>query len=414
MVLCPVYLTMVPVWQTLVALAAFGVLTSTIFLGLVLLAARRYRRLSRIASATAAATPVSLLPAVSILKPVHGMEAQLEEDLESFFQQDYPSFEVIIGARDANDPALQVAERVRKRYPRVPSQIVLSGFPTWPNAKVYSLEKMLAVAANSYLVLSDSDVHVGPDFLRNVIPPLLDPKLGLVTCPYQGVPGAGFGSTLEALGMSIEMPSGAMVADMLEGMRFALGPAVATRCDVLEGIGGISAVAGYYSDDFELGNKVWKAGLKVIFSHYIVGHVLEPRPFLRTLGDQLRWMKSTRYSRPAGHVGTGLTFAMFYGVLGCIAAAALGHPLLGLGLFIAAYLNRVVQALVVGWTTIGDRRSLTLSWLYPLRDFVGFFIWAGSFASSSFYWRGEIYDFLKGGKIVPRSRRAAPVDAGQS
>ncbi len=395
---------MLIICRALFILAAFGLFTSTIFLGLAAIAASRYRRLSRIARAAASATADSSLPPVTILKPVHGVEAQLEQNLESFFAQQYPSFEVIIGARAADDPALQVAERVRQRHPRIRSRIVLSGHPAWPNAKVFSLDKMLRETVSSYLVLSDSDVYVGPDFLRNVIPPLLDPALGLVTCPYRGVSGSGFGSTLEALGMSIEMPSGVMVADMLEGMRFALGPAVATRRDALEKIGGISSVANYYSDDFELGNKVWAAGFKVVFSHYVVGHVLEPRPIRRTLGDQLRWMKSTRYSRPAGHIGSGLTYAMPFGVLGLIAADALGKFPLGVALLGVAYFNRVAQAIAVGWGTIGDRKALSLCWLYPLRDLLGFFVWIGSFTSRRFFWRGETYEFLKGGRIVAKNR----------
>ena len=124
--------------------------------------------------------------------------------------------------------------------------------------------------------------------------------------------------------MSVEMPSGVMVADMLEGIRFALGPAVALRHDALEKIGGIAATADYYSDDFVLGNLIWAAGYKVIFSHHIIQHVLTPRSLRRTLGDQLRWMKSTRFSRPLGHIGTGLTYAVPFGVLGLVAGGGNG------------------------------------------------------------------------------------------
>ncbi len=253
------------------------------------------------------------------------MEEQLDKNLESFFEQDYPDYEVIFGARDAENPALAVAERVRARFPRVKSQIVLSGPPTWPNAKVFSLEKMIAATDRSYFVISDSDVQVASDFLRNTIPPLLDPKVGLVTCMYRGIPSSDFWSTLEALGLSVEMSSGVMVADMLEGMRFALGPAMTARRDAIDAIGGIAATADYYSDDFELGNRIWAKGFTLVLSHYIVKNVLTPRSAVRTLGDQLRWMKSTRYSRPAGHLGTGLTFAMPFGILGFAAAGALGH-----------------------------------------------------------------------------------------
>lgn len=400
-------------WHILLGISLLGTCSSTIFLFMVLVAALRWRRGALAAQQVAAAIPKSSLPAVTIFKPVHGMEAQLEENLESFFQQDYPSFEVVLGARDANDAGLQLAEKIRLRYPQIKSRIVISGLPTWPNAKVFTLSKMIPGSSHDYFVISDSDVRVSRNFLREVIPALLDPKIGLVTCPYRGVAAGDFWSTLEALGMSVEMPSGVMVADMLEGIRFALGPAVALRRDGLEKIGGIAATADYYSDDFVLGNLVWAAGYKVIFSHHIIQHVLTPRPLRRTLGDQLRWMKSTRFSRPLGHVGTGLTYAMPFGVLGLISATAMGHGRLGMGLFAAAFLNRVVQSIAVGWGIIGDPHALNLSFLYPVRDLAGFFIWVGSFSSRTFFWRGETYRFSKGGRIIPQNRPAESAVGGK-
>ena len=163
------------------------------------------------------------------------MEARLEETLESFFRQDYPDFEIIFGARNDTDESLAIIAKLRARYPRVKTRVVISGAPSWPNAKVFSLAKMMAMSDNEFLVISDSDIGVEPDFLRNVVPPLLKPKVGLVTCLYQGVPARGLWSRLDGLGMSVEMPSGVMVADMMEGMKFALGAAIAVRRDAIEG-----------------------------------------------------------------------------------------------------------------------------------------------------------------------------------
>ncbi|MDP9159916.1 MAG: glycosyltransferase [Acidobacteriota bacterium] len=399
-------MTAVAIWRVLLGIGILGSATSTIFLFMVFAAALRYRRNSHAAQATADSTPKSSLPPVTIFKPVHGIEARLAENLETFFGQDYPNFEIIFAAREATDAGLRIAEQLCRRYTKINSRIVVSGPPTFPNAKVFSLSKMIPLSTNRYFVLSDSDVRVEPDFLRNVVTPLLDHKIGLVTCPYRGVPSGDLWSTLEALGMSVEMPSGAIVADMLEGVRFALGPAVSVRRDALEKIGGIAATADYYSDDYELGHKVWAAGYKVIFSHHAVQHVLTPRSFARTLGDQLRWMKSTRYSRPMGHVGTGLTYAMPFGLLAFISAAALGHSSLGVVLLFASVANRFVQSVVVGWGLIRDRRALYLAWLYPLRDLLGFFTWMASFTGRNFFWRGETYRFNNGGKIVPQSREA--------
>jgi ceramide glucosyltransferase len=396
----------VMVWRVFLIVAIAGSLSSTIFLIMVLAAARRYLRLARRARQQAASVAASSLPAVTILKPVHGMEPRLRENLASFFTQDYPDYEILLGAREAGNAALQAAEEVRQRYPQVKCRIVISGPPTWPNAKVFSLDRMIAASSNDYFVISDSDVVVAPDFLRNVIPPLLDHRVGLVTCPYRGIPAADFWSSLEALGMSVEMPSGVMVAEMMEGMRFAMGAVMAIRRDALAKIGGIAATADFYSDDFVLGNEVWAAGYKVVLSHHVVGHVLVPRSFQQTFGDQLRWMKSTRYSRPKGHVGSVLTFAMPFGVLGLASAAALGHLRLGIALLVWAFFNRVIQCIAVGWGVIRDPRALTLCWLYPLRDFQGFLTWVASFTSRNFFWRGEIYHFSEGGRIIPQQRRA--------
>jgi ceramide glucosyltransferase len=391
--------------RLVLGISAFGMVSSSVFLVLVLIATARFKNNSQKVGRDALRTSRESLPAVTIFKPVHGMEARLEENLESFFRQDYPDCEIILGARSADDPAIVLAETLRQRYPQVKSRVVISGPPLWPNAKVYTLDKMIALSRNDYFVVSDSDVRVGPDFLRNLIPPLFEGKLGLVSCLYRGDPAGDFWSTLEAIGMSVEMPSGVVVAEMLEGIRFALGPAVAFRRDTLDAIGGIASTADYYSDDYVLGNKIWAAGYKVSFSHYVIYHVLTQRPLLRTLGDQLRWMKSTRHSRPWGHIGSGLTFAMPFGILGLISAAALGHLNAGIALFAAAFLNRVIQAVAVGWGLLKDPRALRLCWLYPLRDLQGFLVWAASFASHNFFWRGETYRFTEDGRIIAQSRQ---------
>lgn len=393
------------VWRALLFLALAGSFTSTVYLAMTLFATGRYLKQARAARDQINAVSSSSLPPVTIFKPVHGMEEQLAANLESFFQQDYPDYEVIFGVRDMDNPAAKIAEEVRARFRYIPSRFIVSGPPLWPSAKVFVLDKMIAASSRSYFIISDSDVRVAPDFLRNTIPPLLDPKVGLVTCMYRGVPAADFWSWLEALGLSVEMPSGVMVADMVEGIRFALGPAMAVRRDAIDRIGGIAAVADYYSDDFELGNRIWASGYKVLLSHHIVRNVLTRRSPLRTLGDQLRWMKSTRYSRPAGHAGTSLTYAMPFGILGLIAGAALGHRQLGVDLLALAFLNRMIQSVAVGWSVARDPRALWLSWLYPVRDFFGFVAWVLSYTNREFYWRGERYRFGKGGKISPLQRQ---------
>jgi ceramide glucosyltransferase len=408
----PVLLAMasaIPAWnllrQALWCVALIGSLTSTVFLGMVLFAAVRYVITCRTLRRQARGSSSLDLPSVTILKPLHGMEPRLEANLESFFCQDYPNFVIVFGARSCEDPALHVVDKLQARYPSVQTRIVISGEPSWPNAKVYSLSKMIASSVDEFLVISDSDVLVGHDFLRNVMPPLLNPQVGMVTCLYKGIPDRGLWSRLEALGMSIEMQSGVLVAEMVDGMRFALGAVMAVRRDAVEAAGGIRETANFYSDDFILGNRIAEAGYEVVLSHYKVGHVLATRSLVRTLGDQLRWMKSTRFSRPMGHVGSGLTYAVPFGMLALLLGWGHGHHLhAGVQLFLLAWLNRMLLALVVGWGIMRDRRSLGLCWLYPIRDLLGFGVWAASFSGKTFFWRGETYHFGDQGRITPVKR----------
>ncbi len=382
--------------QALLVVALAGTIASTVFLVLALVAARRFVREAR-QTQPEQSTP---LPAVSMLKPVHGMEPRLEEHLESFFLQDYPAFEIIFGARSADDPALAVVEDLRHRHPQVPVKVVLSGNPPWPNAKVWSLEKMVAAAAHDLLVISDSDVRVAPRYLAEVCAPLANPKIGLVTCVYRGVPTGGPWSLLEALGMSVEFASGVLIANLLEGMKFALGPTMALRREVLEKIGGVRVLADYCADDFVLGKLVAAAGFEVRLSRHVIDHVVLGRALSASLHHQVRWMKSTRYSRPLGHLGSGLTFAMPYALLGLAAGLALGNAALGLGLFGWGVANRMLQSLAIGWGVVRDPNARAWFWLYPLRDLLGFLVWCASFFGGSIEWRGERYRLTEGGRMV--------------
>jgi ceramide glucosyltransferase len=374
--------------------SAVGLLSSTVYLILALKAARGFSRSVRIES------QLERAPLVSILKPLHGTEPMLERNLESFFLQDYPNFEIIFGARHAHDAALAIVESLRQRYPDVKASVVLSGEPQYPNAKVFALEKMISAAGGDYLVITDSDVFVGRDCIREVIAPLLDPAVGVVTCLYRGVAAGGIWSILEALGMSVEMTSGVLVANMLEGMRFALGPTMATRKDILESIGGIATLGSYCADDYVLGNLAWRLGERVVLSHYFVDHVAMNTSMRSSLAHQTRWMRSTRCSRRAGHIGTGFTFAMPFGLLGLFAGAAMHNWQLGLALLGCALANRILQAIGIGWGVLKDRQCLRLCWIYPARDLLGFLVWCASFASTNITWRRERYRLTREGKMV--------------
>ena len=219
--------------------------------------------------------PAAFAPPVSLLKPLHGSEPDLESHLQSFFEQEYPKFEIIFCARSEQDPGLEIARRVAARYPAIRSKFLCSGNAPYANAKVWSLERMQSAAAHSFFVVSDSDVSVTPGYLAAVMAPFADERVGMVTCLYRGVAGSGFWSQLEAVGMSVEMSAGVLVAEMLDGMKFALGPTMVVRRESLEGAGGFRAVGPYHADDFMLGNRIFASGHRVVLStHPIEHHVL--------------------------------------------------------------------------------------------------------------------------------------------
>jgi ceramide glucosyltransferase len=380
-------------WNILLIVAGLGVLCSTVFLGLAIVAAWRFR-------ARRFDPTDERLPGISVLKPLHGYENGLDVNLESFFQQDYGRFEIIFGARNENDPALTVVDELRNKYPHVSVKVVLSGEPGYPNAKVYSLEHMIDEADYDYLVISDSDVRVGTGYLAEVTRPLMSRDVGMVTCLYRGLPTGGLWSRLEALGMSVEMTSGVVIADMLEGTNFALGPTMATRKDCLDRIGGIGVLGGYCADDFVLGRKIHDAGYRVLFSHYVIDHVVVNTSFRESFRHQVRWMRSTRYSRPAGHVGTGLTFAMPFALLGLLSTLGSGDDA-GFVVFAVGACNRFLQAAAIGWGVVRDPRVKSYWWLYPVHDLIGFAAWCKSFTGPAIVWRGQLYRLELGGKMQP-------------
>jgi ceramide glucosyltransferase len=393
----------------LLALGVFGLITSTVYSLMVVAGVLHFRR------HRAAADP-SFSPPVSLLKPLHGAEPNLAEHLEGFFQQDYPAYEIIFCARTANDAGLNIARQVAIRYPSIPARFLTSGEPPFANAKIASLERMAQTAENSILVVSDSDVRVTPQYLRAVVSPFGDEKVGLVTCPYRGVPSpalpasnhgtAALWSQLEGVGMSIEMTAGVLVANMLEGMHFALGPTMAVRSVCVQEMGGFHVLGQYCADDFLLGNLVAAKGHRVVFSHHTIDHIVLNTGFVDSMRHQVRWSKSTRFSRPKGHFGTSLTFSMPFALLSFITALSLHWPWIAVALLAEGIVTRLLMAAVVGSAVVQERTLARTMLLFPLRDLMGFGFWLASYGSNKILWRGERYTLEKGGYM--RSMHVLP------
>jgi ceramide glucosyltransferase len=386
----------------ILGVAVVGTITSTISFFLAVLGALEFRRLaSKEQGAFGNSTD---LPPVTVLKPVHGAESRLKQNLESFFRQNYPNYEIIFAADEADDTALPLVRELCAQFPNIPTRIMVTGKPPWPNAQNFCYHQMTDAAAYDILVTSDSDVEVSPNYLREVVPPLLDPKVGAVTCVFRGKSAGGWWSKLDAIGQSVEFTAGVVTANLLEGMKFGLGPTIAVRKDSLASIGGFAAAREYLSNDFVIGNFIAKAGYRVVLSAHIVDHLSPPMTFKKMWERQMRWAMGTRYSRPKGHVGSGLTFATPYGILGLIAGMASGHPMIGAALLAITVLSRMVECWIIGWWAARDEAARGI-WvlLYPLRDLHGFIVWSASYLGRpKWFWRDTDYVLLKGGKLVAR------------
>jgi ceramide glucosyltransferase len=384
----------------LLALAVFGLFTSTVFAGIVLSAVPGYLRERRLALAALAAGRV-FTPPLSLFKPLHGADPGLEAYLESFFTQDYPAYEILFCARDSDDAGLAAARRVAARHPHIPVKFLSTGGqPDYINDKVISLEKMAAEAAHEIFVISDSDVRVTPDYLRAVALPFADQRVGGMCCLYRGVAvEGGLWARLEAVGMSVEMSSGVLAARAMEGMQFTLGPTMAFRRETIRRMGGFRVTADYCADDFVLGNETHKLGQTVVLSHHAIDHMVLHSNFAGSLKHQVRWMKSTRFSRPKGHFGTALTFSVPFALLALVAAVWLGYPLCGVALFAFAVATRLALSIAVGRLVVRDTSWFGLLVLYPIRDFMGFCFWGASYAGRRILWRGRVYELLPGGKM---------------
>jgi ceramide glucosyltransferase len=400
---------------TMSIVGLFGLLTSTIFFGMVLAGALRFRREGLREDARLSLQP-EYLPAVTLFKPLHGHEVGLEVNLRTFFEQDYlehaaragagevvgevSRVEILFCARDQTDEGLRIARRVSADYPEITSRFVTSGEPWAANAKVCSLVEMAKVATHDVWVISDSDVRVTPDYLRRIVQPMADEKVGCATCLYRGVVlEGGFWSQLEAAGMTIEMSSGICADSLIEPVRFALGPTMVTRRERVEEIGGFESIAEYCADDFVLGNWIAKNGHKVVLSGHAIDHMVLQADFVESMKHQVRWMKSTRFSRPKGHFGTSLTFGVPFGVMAWVGALMLGMPVLGWCALVGSVLGRSLQAFVVGRYVVREKRIGAAMILFPLRDLIGALIWALSYASNRIQWRGEIYELVAGGRM---------------
>ncbi|MGE5487744.1 MAG: glycosyltransferase [bacterium] len=376
------------------AVLAIFVICSAAYCLLVLLAAAKYRAESRREAHGGANSEPASAPPVSVITPVSGAEPGLAENLRSSFEQDYPEFEVLIVAHAASDPAVAVAEKLIAAYPHVKARVVISGLPPCPNAKVFNLEAAVAAARHGILVMKDSDVRAGSDMLSTLAAEFAGGDVALITCPYRALSSRGFWWLLDAIGTNTRFFGGVLVARMLGGMDFALGPTLAIRKDALERLGGLAQFRDYLAEDFLLGNRAHSAGMGVILSSYCVDHHFGGGSAWSNFRHRLRWSRSTRRSRGFAYLGELFTHPVPLALALWIWAPA-WWPLAA-----AAFALRAVGAWMVAWRVLGARlgaREWLLMWL---DDIAAVVFWAAGLFGNRISWRGRQYVLGAGGRFT--------------
>src|ERR1700677_1167551 len=334
-------------------------------------------------------------PAVTILKPLCGDEHELYECLRSFCDQDYAKFQIVFGVADGADPAAEVVNRLQREFPQLDLKLVVDRRQHGSSRKVSNLMNMMPLARHDFLVLSDSDVRVPRDYLSRIVPPLLDPDVGIVTCPYRGVPRSGLWSLLGAMFINDWFIPSVRVAALYGSRAFAFGVTIALRRQVLVGIGGFAAIANQLADDYRLGELTRARGLRTVLSDVVVETCVDERSFGDLVRHELRWLRTIRAVRPLGYGLSFITFSVPVALLGCTISRGAWPASV---LLAVTALGRIVLHVRVRGTTAGIARDFAV---LPLREALSLLLWAWGFFTRRVHWRDDRFRVTRDGSVQP-------------
>jgi ceramide glucosyltransferase len=339
----------------------------------------------------------SFTPPVSNLKPVRGLDPDAYENYASFCRQDYPDYELLFCVGEKDDPVLPILEKLTRDFPERRIRVLFGSGGRGSNDKVVKLARLVSEAQHEVVVISDSDVRVQPDYLRTVVAPLADPKVGAVTCFYVPIEEKTFTENLQTIGMFSDFYVGILVARQLDGVKFALGPTIATTRTRLAGFGGYGAIDDRPADDLLVGRLIAEQGYEVELLPYTILTVADYQSLRDLLHKRLRWIVVMRHMRPWGHLGLLLTQGLPWSLL-----AIAVHPSTGVALgYLGSYLGlRFAMTWMVGIWGLKHKVLWKKLGLIPVWDAMAFFIWVASFARNSIRWRDGQY-YIRDGRLVP-------------
>jgi ceramide glucosyltransferase len=336
-------------------------------------------------------------PPVSVLKPVKGLDFEAFDNFASFLHQDYASYQVLFGVESKDDPVVPVIRRLIQTFPEHDIQLMITGPVKAMNRKVGLLSALAAEARHQLLVISDSDVRVPPNYLKDVVAPFLDPETGIVTCLYKTTGHQSIAARLESLMINVDLFPAVLVAERLEGVRFGLGATMAVRHSALGAIGGFDSLADFLADDYLLGRRVHDAGYRVVLSPLVVNLVLGAPGMKDFLMHQLRWARTYKICRRRGYFASVLTQGVFFSFVYLLAS---GFSPLGWFLFAITAAVRVLTAALLLARYIKDDSWFSGLLLLPVKEMISLAIWALAFLGNRIAWKDKSFALDKDGRMI--------------
>jgi ceramide glucosyltransferase len=347
----------------------------------------------------------SYTPPVSNLKPIRGLDPDAYENFASFCRQDYPEYEIVFCVGDESEPALPTIQRLIRDFPETQIRVLMGSGRVATNDKVAKLARLTAEAKYETVVISDSDVRVDPDYLRTVVAGMADPKVGAVTCFYS--PVASEEKTLvqrvQSVGMLSDFYAGILVAKQLDGVKFALGPTIATTRARLAGFGGYAAIENRPADDLLVGRLIAEQGYEVQLLNYCINTVSDFHSLRDLFLKRLRWTVVMRIMRPWGHFGLIFTLGLPWALIAILVQPTAQTAFVYLSAYFAF---RIAMMDVIGRWGLKQPGIYKKLWLLPVWDFLATCIWLTSFTRNSIRWRDGYY-YIRNGELVPVDPAAA-------
>jgi ceramide glucosyltransferase len=351
---------------------------------------------------TASNRKANFTPPLSNLKPIKGVDPDSYENFASLCKQDYPDYELVFCVDAENRETIQVLERLQRDFPERTIRILLGSGRVAANDKSAKLARLVAEAQHEILVINDSDVRARPDYFKTVVAPLADPAVGAVTLPYVPLEEHTLADELQSVGMFSDFYAGILVARLLDGVKFALGPTIVTTRSQLARFGGYESIENRPGDDLLVGRLIAEQGSRVELLPYAVETVADFSSFKELFYKRLRWIVVMRHMRPLGHFGLAFT----QGLPWTLAAAAVSPSKQIAALYLGSYVFlRSLLTWLIGGYGLRQRGMWRKLLLIPIWDAMAFVIWMISFTRRSVRWRGSQY-YIRNGELVPVLRAA--------